>query len=331
MRKLTILLGAVSLFAMSAHAQYRPLVVAAPAGVGTAPTQTAPTGPGATRTAPARPAVGSTSPYVNDSYVEQVGTNQMANVEQSGTGKNTADILQSSSSLSTGGNYASQKQESVASTYNAPVDNQANIQQYGTGSTAIQEQRGVQNAANIQQGSTGTSSSANYASQKQSSSPGTAPTNGNKANILQNTTSSGSGNSATQTQSSSGNNALADQQGSNNTSVQNQGPADSEQGTVTQSGNDNYAEQNQRGGSNIAEITQPGSNNEAYQNQNGFGSKARIVQNSDGNVAQQTQANGPNNFAETIQGGNPSFPGASYSNINQNGTMNSALVKQNAQ
>ena len=326
MNKLPLLLGAALLLAGSAHAQLRTLSVAAPTGVGVAPTIGATRGAAGAPAAPDRPAVGSTSPFNNDSYVQQAGTGQMATVSQTGGGKNTADIDQTSAAAGVGGNYASQKQESVSSNYNAPVDNQANIRQYGTGSTATQDQRGVQNKALVQQGSAdhSTTASNNYASQTQRGPQ--ANTNGNTANIQQNTTNSGSGNSATQTQLSYGSNLASSQQGSDNTSEQTQGPTgDSDHGTVSQTGNGNYAKQSQTGSRDRAEISQSGSSNQARQDQQGSDGDAKITQSTDGNFAEQLQIGGASshNYAETTQYGN-----SSYSVETQTGSNNTVLVNQ---
>ena len=342
MKKITLFLGAALLFAGSAHAQLRTLSVAAPTGVGTAPAI------GATRgfsNAPAptgRPALGSTGAINNDSYVQQVGEGQMANVSQTGTGHNTADIEQSPSRINViapggDGNYASQTQVSTGSSASGD-QNKAYIGQFGAGSTAIQEQTGTRNQAAIRQGNKaggitglGVLSGDDYASQKQTG-------NDNKASIAQNTTIGVSNNSATQEQRGNNNNASASQEAQGHTSVQKQGGVGGGSGnnnnaTVTQRGLNQYASQNQQGNDNKASVTQQTlltANNQAIQAQTGDFNRATITQSTSNNFASQAQSGGNSNYAETVQGGNL-LRDSAYSVTTQQGSNNPAIVHQGVQ
>ncbi|MGY3088354.1 minor curlin subunit [Hymenobacter sp. UYAg731] len=334
MKKISLLLGAALLLASAANAQVRTLTPAAPSAVGANPnTVSQPTSAAGPVTLTGRPALGTTTAgggggFNNDSYLEQVGDNQRAFVTQTGAGSNTSDILQSSAA-GTGGNYAKQTQESLNLGYTPNPENNANIKQYGTGSSAIQDQRGTQNKEAIQQGASGVASSGNFASQIQRSPDPTRDTGGNNATIKQNTTVAGGDNSATQEQQSSGGKVSASQQGSRNKSVQKQGVYGYDNATVTQTGNDNYAKQDQspNGGSNIAELTQTGNRNQAEQTQSGYNNQALVEQTTNDNVASQTQQGGGFNYAETKQGGTAGVD-AGYSMTVQTGNNNTAVVHQ---
>ncbi|MBF9223265.1 hypothetical protein [Hymenobacter ruricola] len=337
MKKITFLLGAALLLAGTANAQlrYAP-TTSGISSVGTSPgaaTRTASNNPGAT----ARPDLGTTTTINNDSYVQQIGDGQMANVSQTGTGRNTADIDQSPSLLNNvasanGGNYASQVQKSTGSTASGD-QNQANIRQHGGGSTATQDQEGIRNIAVIQQGNksgnlgAGVLSGNDFASQKQKG-------NDNTAKILQNTTRGISNNSATQDQNGNGNNALASQEYQDNTSVQKQGgingtTGNNNQASVIQKGLGQYANQNQEGNSNLATINQStvlSAYNQGIQLQRGNSNQAAIQQSTSNNFTSQSQI-GNNNFAETVQSGNL-LRDAAYNVITQQGNNNMATVHQ---
>jgi hypothetical protein len=340
MKKFTILLGSALLLAGAANAQSGPrtLSVAAPAGVGTAPGQAPTRGASTAPAATARPALGAAGTINNDSYVQQVGSNQMANVTQTGTGRNTADIDQSPSGGNQlagngGGNYASQVQRSVAG--NAGDQNQANIRQHGATSTATQEQEGIRNQAAIQQGRNtgnlglGVPSSNDYASQKQIG-------NDNKARVLQNTTVPYSNNSATQEQLGNANNAYASQQGQGHMATQKQagtggGTGNDNNASVSQAGANQYASQEQLGNGNKASVSQEtllSANNQAIQAQTGDNNRALVNQSTSNNYANQTQT-GNGNYAETMQGGGGLNAG--WSTITQQGNGSSAIVRQGAQ
>ncbi|MFD2719439.1 hypothetical protein ACFST9_11985 [Hymenobacter monticola] len=354
MKKLTLLVGA-ALLVSAAHAQVR---TSAPTTNPTAPTtRTAPTTAmtaAGTPQAIARPDRATASTIDNDSYVQQVGDGQQAVVSQTGTGRNTADIQQSPSGLSTllpgvnGGNFASQTQVSTGSKASAD-QNIANIRQYGITSAAIQEQGGIRNTAVIQQGSRvpngqfgiGTASQHDYASQKQTG-------NDNMGQIYQNNTNGISDNSATQDQKGNHNNAMATQDFSNHISVQKQGGAaggtgDYNNASVAQKGQSNYASQDQQGSYNKAKITQNApttsvlasyfngvGNNQATQLQVGNNNEGIIDQSTSYNYASQSQTLGNNNYAETLQRGTNGINSA-YSTVTQQGSNNTAVVHQGAQ
>ncbi|MGY3088355.1 hypothetical protein ACVWYF_001388 [Hymenobacter sp. UYAg731] len=339
MKKLTLLLSAALLLAGAANAQVRTLTPAAPSAVGANPNPVSqPTSAAGPVTLTGRPALGSTGAINNDSYVQQVGDGQMANVSQTGTGRNTADIDQSPSLANVivpgaDGNYASQTQVSTGSTASGD-QNRAYIGQFGATSTAIQEQTGTRNQAAIRQGNKagnigfGVLSGNDYASQKQTG-------NDNKATIAQNTTIGISNNSATQEQKGNGNNASASQEAQNHTSVQKQGgigggTGNNNNATVTQRGLNQYASQDQQGNGNLASITQQTlltANNQALQAQTGDFNRATITQSTSNNVASQMQSGGNSNYAETIQGGNL-LRDSAYSMTTQQGSNNTAVVHQ---
>ncbi|MFD2719440.1 hypothetical protein ACFST9_11990 [Hymenobacter monticola] len=342
MKKLTLLVGA-ALLVSAAHAQVR---TSAPTTNPTAPTtRTAPTTAmtaAGTPQAIARPAVGgatsATSPIDNDSYVQQVGDNQQAVVSQTGTGRNSADIDQSPSSVvssATGAirdnNFASQTQVSTGT--KASARNVAVIGQHGATSAAIQEQNGTGNVGQISQGGMGVHSEDNYAKQTQSAS-------GNSAKIDQNTTTSSNAgnpagdNSATQTQTASNNRAYVNQLYYNNVSEQSQS-GESNSATATQWGHDNYVKQDQSGSSNKASISQRASSglgaekNQAIQIQSASSGDAIIAQKTANNFASQNQSGGIGNYADTYQGG-ITGTNSSYSVSTQTGSNNTVYVTQGA-
>ncbi|MFD2719441.1 hypothetical protein ACFST9_11995 [Hymenobacter monticola] len=338
MKKLTLLVGA-ALLVSAAHAQVR---TSAPTTNPTAPTtRTAPTTAmtaAGTPQAIARPDRATASTIDNDSYVQQVGDGQQAVVSQTGTGRNTADILQSPSAVTAAGvtndrNFASQTQVSTGMKTSAD-QNIANIRQHGATSAALQSQNGTRNVGDIQQGNYGPAyhSESNYASQTQTG-------NDNSANIYQNTNSSAAGtgagqNSAVQTQTANGNRAYALQEKTNNTLVQTQSAA-SNNADTRQYGTDSYAKQEQSGVGNRASILQgddlgaSGSSNQAIQMQSSGNNDARIVQKTSDSYARQEQSVGSGNFADTYQGG-AIGTNASYNMTTQTGSNNTVYVTQGA-
>jgi hypothetical protein len=240
----------------------------------------------------------------------------------------------------------------------ADAQNNANIRQHGSGSTATQDQTGKGNKGVITQGNDGTIpgiTSANgtyskndFASQSQSGSS-------NEAQILQHRrtgTVNGveTNNSATQEQRGNGNKALVDQEYSNHIAVQKQGgvgaaTGDLNRASIVQKGDGgavgNYASQDQQGNSNVATIEQGaaagqvGGNsadilrNQATQLQQGNANRGKIEQNSADNFASQSQI-GNSNFAQTLQGRANSMD-AGWSTVTQQGNNNSSMVNQGRQ
>lgn len=287
----------------------------------------------------------SESDYTNVSQVEQSGTGNYADVQQTagssafkGTDGNSAYLEQTGKN-----NDAYQKQVSAAEgegESHAEKRNFESIKQYGQKSYASQDQHdGTSNTANITQGRKSTQNNPNTYSD----------------NLATN-------NSATQTQTGEAgqltiNQGVTGGPAKGNTAVQTQG-GEENKGVIAQDGTSNYAKQTQDGEANEAWIAQEGNGtgkgaykNTALQDQTGYNNKAFIYQKNpaSGNYAEQNQhgnydkayieQNGTDSYARQDQNGSGSSTTGNYSDIqqhnsanaaytNQSGTSNQAFVKQ---
>ncbi|MBJ6107395.1 hypothetical protein JAO73_00120 [Hymenobacter sp. BT523] len=273
--------------------------------------------------------------YSQDSYIEQTGSNNYSNVDQTdnrsgslaANSGSTANLVQSGNS-----NNASQTQSLNASSNVAGGRNYMGATQAGSFSTSTQTQNnGYNNAALVEQGA---ATSGNVASQTQS-----GDNNGLRITQTRFTgyPTSSTGNRATQTQTGSMNLGIIEQQGRDSHAAQSQAGyfndayigqgSDGVGNTALQTQTAGSQQNNARIRQSVATASGASNNNFARQTQSGYGDQADIEQRSSNNYAEQMQS-GPGSFYQNNNSDILQERVSSAAYTTQSGNRNTAIVHQ---